>query len=406
MQIGNFGLESEYTKELQKIKQWAKSLRNLREKKETTWTEPVDWEVKGANINGESVVSLTITLTPSGCAWASTGGCTMCGEYEGSTKGEMVSDAFHISQFAVALATYVEKYNPKWLRIYQEGNYINNDEVTLNAQVVILKLASMIKGIKRITIECMAKYITEEKAALLRSAVAKDVELEIGMGFEAADDIVRNICVNKGETINDYIRALKILRANNVRSLAYVLLKPPFLTEAEAIEEAIKTTNYANEIGFDAVSLQPVTIHKYSLVHALYTIREYELPWLWSIIEVVNNINKNVEDFRIGGLGFYPRPVSAAYNRHIYEGDCNRKIWEAIKEYGKYRNKDIFKNLDCRCRYDWEKYCREGEDTLKNRINYKLDRLTIENYKQFLADNLNEVRSDINYISIAGDTQV
>ena len=57
-------------------------------------------------------------------------------------------------------------------------------------------------------------------------------------------------------------------------------------------------------------------------------------------------------------------------------------------------------------RYDWEKYCREEEDTLKNRINYKLDRLTIENYKQFLADNLNEVRSDINYISIAGDTQV
>ena len=46
--------------------------------------------------------------------------------------------------------------------------------------------------------------------------------------------------------------------------IAYVILKPPFLSEQEAITEAISTIGFANEIGFERISLEPMTIHGYT----------------------------------------------------------------------------------------------------------------------------------------------
>lgn len=398
----DFGLCAEYSHEINEIRKWAKDLRNLRESLDFSWIHPVDWELKWSNIHGKPTKSLTITLTPSGCKWIEHGGCTMCGEYEGSTKGKSISPEFHMAQFAKAISDYYPLYHPEWLRIYQEGNYVNPQEVEENIQIAILRLASSLTGIKRITIESMAKYITNENAKELRKAVPEDIELEIGMGFEGEDDVVRNVCVNKGETIEDYERAISILKDNNIRSLGYVVLKPPFLTEQEAIEEAILTINRGDELGFDALSLQPLTIHKYSLAHALYSVKEYELPWLWSVIEVAKHI-KNIEDFRIGGLGFYPRPINAAYNRHKgYHGDdCNPVLWKLIKEYGKTRDKSIFDGLECACKKQWLEVCNQKDTDLHKRIKNKLAKLDLDLYKKQFQNN-----DDIfpNMISIEGDT--
>ena len=379
--MNKFGELNDFINQQNKIRLLAKQLRQLRPKVKTDWKEPADWVVKDSNIKGKPARTLSITLTPTGCAWAHEGGCTMCGEYEGSTKGDIVEPQFHIAQFASAISKYVPKYKPSWLRIYQEGNYANQKEIHKFAQSTILQLASLINGIERITIESMAKYLSESRIEYLKNSISGTTELEIGMGFEAKNDVVRNVCVNKGENINVFKEALKLLKKFGVLSVAYVILKPPFLTEKESIDEAIETINFADQIGFDAVSLEPVSIHAYSLVHALNSAGLYKTPWLWSVLEVAKNV-KHIRDLRIGGSGFYPRPLRVAHNPPLKgHEECNKKTWNAIKEYGRTRNYKVFDGLNCECKQEWEKYCQITKGPLQERIEQQLRLFDFEDYK-------------------------
>ena len=209
----------------------------------------------------------------------------MCGEYEGSTKGERIPPEFHIAQFATAVSRYVAKYRPSWLRIYQEGNYMNMHEMNNSTQIRILRLAGLLSGIRRITVESMAKYVSESSAESLRKAVPRDIELEIGMGFECRT-MLSEMSASIGESLRDFQRAVSILRETGLRSVVNVILKPPFLSEGESNTEAIATIKKAEEIGFHAVSLEAMSIHKYSLVDALHAMGTYQVPWLWSVLEV------------------------------------------------------------------------------------------------------------------------
>lgn len=241
------------------------------------------------------------------------------------------------------------------------------------------------KGVERITIESLAKYLNKTNVSNLAKSVCDNVELEIGMGFEAENVVVRNICINKGESLSDFKKAVKLLKDNGIRSLAYVLLKPPFLTEKESIDEAIATIQLADEIGFDAISLEPASLHKYSLLHALNIKGHYQLPWLWSIIEVAKAAT-NIKDFRIGGTGFYPRPSQIAYNRHKDQGvDCNKTFWSAIKEYGKHRDMSVFEQLTCTCKTDWENECCSEVPRLNERINNQLKDVNIKEYENAIV---------------------
>lgn len=401
-----FGDVAEYSKERSRIISLAKSLRKLRGVSEIHWNEPAEWAVKFSNLYGKSKKALTITLSPAGCTWAAAGGCTMCGEFEGSLKQNKIPAEFHIAQFANALANYVKLYNPTWLRIEQEGNFLNPNEVMPEAQFTILRLASLIRGIDRITIEARPSYITEDSVKKIREAIGEtNVELEIGMGLEAENDVIRNICVNKGEQKSDFERAAKLLNSNGYFPLAYVLLKPPFLTESEAIEEAIETIRYSYNIGFKRISLEPMSLHKYTVVDALAVAGQYHVPWLWSVIEVLNKC-RDIPELGVGGVGYYPRPKYLTQNQHMsYHGlpDCNKIIWEKLKEYSEKRDVNVFNGLTCKCKDVWKEELGKKGISLKKRINMQLDAIDLENYKKSLIEF--EKTEAENSIIIAGGTQ-
>ena len=153
-----------------------------------------------------------------------------------------------------------------------------------------------------------------------------------------------------------------------------MLLKPPFLTEGKAIEEASDTLQEARRIGFDSVSLEPASLHEYTLMHALNLAGCYQVPWLWSVLKVAQTASE-LSDFRIGGVGFFPRPMNVAHNRHADgSDDCNERIWVAIKEYGRTRSLDVFSDIDCACRRDSECDCKINEGPLHERIDQQLER--------------------------------
>jgi len=372
----------EYRQELTRIIKVVKSLRSLKKGKKTTWKQAVEWHLKYANLNGAKVLALTITLSPTGCEWARKGGCTMCGEFEGAYKRNFLikNPKFHIAQFAVAIgnseiwkAARKEGMSISWLRILQEGNYTNINETNLISQETILRLATRINGIKRITIESRPQYLNEDNLASLAKIFNEtDVELEIGMGVEVQDDIVRSICINKQGSASQFFNAIKLLKKYNIIPLAYVLLKPPFLTEQEAIDEAVKTAHFAAEIGFLRISFEPMSIHAYTLVDALAQLGYYKVPWLWSVVEVIKRCADISKIFGIGGVGYYPVPNEYAHNHCSNDVNCNEKLSKVILKYNETRDVTVFDDLTCSCKTIWEKECQYVPKSLKIRIQEQL----------------------------------
>lgn len=152
-------------------------------------------------------------------------------------------------------------------------------------------------------------------------------------------------------------KAVDLIKDFGFRSLAYVLIKPPFLTEHEAIQEAIETVKYAFEVGFDAVSIEPVSIHDYSLVDALYLKGLFTPPWLWSVLAVAQ-ATVNFGELRIGGMEYYPRPEIVAHNRHD-GSDCTQLGWKAISAYNATHDPIFCSIATVRCNggRNWIKWC-------------------------------------------------
>ena len=63
--------------------------------------------------------------------------------------------------------------------------------------------------------------------------------------------------LNKGFDLEDFASAVRFLREQNIGCRAFVLVKPPFLNENEAVDWAIKSAEYALDCGATTVSLIP-----------------------------------------------------------------------------------------------------------------------------------------------------
>lgn len=395
----------EYREELRDIVNIVKELRGKHNGRQTSWMEPAEWHLKYSNINKKPELALTITLSPTGCEWAQKGGCTMCGEFEGSYKETILikDPKFHIAQFAMAIgdpqiwaAAKSEKCDISWLRINQEGNFFNEAEMNRTAQYAILNLATHIRGLKKITVESRPQYLTEE-VILNISKIFKDsgIKFEIGMGLEAKNEIIRNVCINKQEKNSDFVHAVSLLKQNGISPLAYIIIKPPFLTEAEAIDEAVETAHFAHEIGFERISFEPMSIHPYTLVDALRQTGDYNAPWLWSVVEIAKRCADISDIVGIGGVGYYPIPSSYAHNYCNLEKDCDERFLNAIMEYNRTRDTSIFKNLSCECKTEWEKVCAYSSETLKDRIKKQINRVKciLPNYVAVEDDKAGNMRS-------------
>lgn len=308
----------------------------------------------------------------------------MCGEWAGSNLGQPVSPEFHVAQFAASVADLLSEKGIYWLRIYQEGSFLNDSEVSPQAREVILRLASNLRGIGRITIESRPEYVAPGTALAVRRQVRPPVELSIGIGLESQDDYVRNVCIGKGTSLSSYERAVEVAHASDILTLAYVLLKPPFLSEREAIDDAIESVAYAFRIGFDEVYVQAASIHGWSLSEVLAVNGLYSAPWLWSVLEVTKATAK-LGDVKIGGLEYFPRPSIVAQNYQDVDNQttcgCSESVWHLIEEYNATGDVALFRDATCSCREIWQRQLESREEApLPLRISQMLSEISVEDY--------------------------
>lgn len=310
-----------------------------------------------------------LPLRSKGCSWAfeRKGPCNICGVRGDNLWNRRITDKAILDQFKKDFGK-IDFRTHSILAVYCNGSFLDNKELSNKARNEILEIVSKERGLKRVDFETRPEFVTDSKIKKMKKLLGNKI-LEMPMGFDEVDEDVRNIIVNKGAERSELERAIKILIKNHVNTLIYVGVKPPFLTEKEAIQEAIDTSEYLFRIGVEQISLEPITVQDYTLTKYLYERGLFRPPWLWSIIEILRGIRNKVNapmvgPERVGGFVFFPLPRVVAHNCPR----CDKKVTNAIKKFEAVQDIRVFDGLECSCKKQWEKEIERAEPPLYERI--------------------------------------
>ena len=315
------------------------------------WTAP-------ARIGNTVGTALSIVLSTIGCAHARSdeGGCTMCSYLLDGTSRNPTSDEL-VQQFRTALVKVQKKDAPLSVKIYTSGSFLDPDEIPVEARDIILHEIAADERVKEVVLESRPEYVLEPIMKQVR-AILGDRIVELGVGLESSSDFVRTICINKSFDLASFKHAVDVAKKSRIGIRAYVLLKPPFLTERDALLDAQRTMTDAIDAGVTTLSLNPVNVQSDTLVEQLWKQGRYRPPWLWSVVEVLKYAKKISGD----SVNIVCDPVAAGKTRGTHNcGECDTKIVAAIRKFSIEQNPAVFEDLTCDCRKLW-RHVLEHED--------------------------------------------
>ena len=291
-------------------------------------------------LNGEVVDSFVVILRTRGCRWAKISGCSMCGYYNDTNPQITEEDMMH--QIEDALSKYKGE---KYVKIYTSGSFLDDGEVPESVQKKIFESFS---GAERIVVETRPEFVNREKANMLKSYG----NVMVALGLESVNDETLLFRINKGFLVRHYLKAVDILKEKNVKIKTYALLKPPFMSEADAIREATEAILFAAKHS-EVVSLNPMNIQKNTLVEYLWKRGEYRPPWLWSIVEALKRT--------YGATEIVSYPTGAGTTRGAHNcGKCDEKVIKAIYQYSWSQDISYLDGLKCPCKEKWERIVKYG----------------------------------------------
>ena len=289
-------------------------------------------------LHGKVVDAWVIIFRTRGCYWARASGCSMCGYVNDVAREVSVTDLRH------QLDSVLQRHaGQPMVKVYTSGNFFDDHEVAPEIRDVILQ--ELGERCDKVIVETLSHLLRREQ---LDRALTFVDELEVAFGLESTNPRVLRDCVNKVWGLEEHARAARLCRDAGATVKTYLLIKPPFLTEREAIEDAVKSGHDADPHS-DTISFNPVNVQSRTLVDRLFRRGEYRPPWLWSVVEVLErtrDVHAQVKSHPTGG-----GRTRGAHNC----GSCDRKVVDAIEEFSLGLRKD-FADLSCECRSLWREY--------------------------------------------------
>ena len=158
--------------------------------------------------------------------------------------------------------------------------------------------------------------------------------------------------INKGFTRDDFENAVRLMqdlsktKGYNLKSKAYIFVKPILVSEAQAISEAIKTAHYCESVGVNRLSFCPATIHGGTVIERFWRKGAYQPPWIWSCIEIINTVRDEIDiPSLLDTSGFGSR--RGPYNCK----KCNKDLKHMIIANNLTQTKIEY---DCECKSEWK----------------------------------------------------
>lgn len=242
-------------------------------------TKLAEVEINKFFYEGKAVNRVMIVLRSNGCQhYKTNGGCSMCAHLNGSPLTDKITHEHYVEQWNSVLdGTFNESETTSFnlndypvVCVYNLGSMLNPEEIPLETIMYIFNTLNEFKGVKKVIIESRAEYVTEDVLKAIRSVFEGVVE--VGIGVESTNYLVRELCHHKAIKDTKIIsEAVENLRKYGMKALAYVNFKPVFLTESEAINDAIRTSIDCFKVfNFDAVSIEPTSLQENSLANFMY----------------------------------------------------------------------------------------------------------------------------------------
>lgn len=314
--------------------------------------EPAYSRTSPINVRGIETNRLMVVLKTKGCEYAkkTVGGCTVCGFLNYAIE-HIVGEEI-IAQFDHALREH-DIRDVKQVDLLTLGSFLNDNEVNAVTRKVLLEKVSHLPNIKRVSFESRAEYVSLEKLRECKQSANTEF-IEFSIGLESANDYVRNKIIKKALSKRSFERIVSMLAETGYDLLAYLLIKPPHLSESESIEDAVKSVEYvfsvANKYGVSArVAFEPVFITKNTYLDDLYSQGKYELVSLWSVVEIIKR-TRHYGCVFVGlsdeGLATDRMPTSC--------DKCHSSIIHEIEHFNKTQDISRLEQLDCECRQTYE----------------------------------------------------
>ena len=185
----------------------------------------------------------TILLTNNECPFR----CLMCDLWKNTTDKPVPPGAIP-EQIKFALSRLPPA---KHLKLYNSGSFFDNRAIP---ESDYLEIASLIENFATVTVESHPFFIGKNTLYFLE--LIKPA-LQVAIGLETVHpDILPGL--NKKMGLADFGQSVTYLAAHGITSRAFILLRPPFLSEPEGILWAKKSIDYAFSVGVVTCVIIPV----------------------------------------------------------------------------------------------------------------------------------------------------
>jgi len=193
--------------------------------------------------SGELVKSACILLTNKECPWR----CLMCDLWRHTLDFTVPPGAIP-AQVEYALSRLGGC--PAQVKLYNSGSFFDRAAIPPGDYPAI---AAAVSKAGNVIVESHPRLIGER---VLRFRDRLRGCLEVALGLETVHPEVLPR-LNKRFDLRDFSAAASFLRNAGIAVRAFVLVKPPFLEEDEAVEWAVKSAEFAFDCGAGVVSLIP-----------------------------------------------------------------------------------------------------------------------------------------------------
>ena len=184
----------------------------------------------------------TVFLTNRECPWR----CLMCDLWKNTLTETAPAGAIPV-QIDYAL----ERLPPaRQIKLYNSGSFFDPRAIPVEDYPAIASRASVFE---RVIVECHPALVGEN---CFRFNELLSGRLEVAMGLETAHpEILKKL--NKRMTLDQFAAAAARLREHDIDLRVFILVKPPFMLDDEALYWAERSLDFAFDCGATAATLIP-----------------------------------------------------------------------------------------------------------------------------------------------------
>ncbi len=205
------------------------------------------WECEPDGTGGVRPV-LTVFLTNRECPWR----CLMCDLWHHTTL-DPVPPGQIPRQIDVALAAAGPVPPNTRLKLYNAGSFFDPGAIPVADYPAI---AQRCRDFESVLVECHPSLVRNGVRVREFSEQILPARLEVAMGLETAHpEILERL--NKRMTLEAFCAAAGVLRDVGCSTRAFVLVQPPFMPAALAVEWAERSASFAFSSGIQWVTLIP-----------------------------------------------------------------------------------------------------------------------------------------------------